>query len=67
MKSNLLKAERIKNGVTQKLISEKIGITPSTYSRKETGLIEFTISELLIVKSILNLDSTSLYEIFFKN
>lgn len=67
MKSNLLKAERIKNGITQKLMSKKMGINTSTYSRKENGLIDFTVSEVAIVRSILNLDSELIYEIFFKN
>lgn len=67
MKSNLLKAERIKFGVTQKDMSQTLNIDVSTYSKKENGIIEFKASEICIVKKMLSLTPQKISEIFFEN
>lgn len=67
MKSNLLKAERIKIGITQKNISEYLNIDVSTYSKKENGLIEFKASEIRLLKKVLDLTPQKISEIFFEN
>lgn len=65
MKTNLLKAERVKKGLTQKMISETLEIDVTSYSKKENGIIEFKASEIKAIKNILNLTPNTVAEIFF--
>lgn len=65
MKTNLLKAERVKAGYTQKDLSNVLKKDVSTYSKKENGLIDFTASEISIIKQLLKLSPQALDEIFF--
>ena len=65
MKSNLLKAARIKQSLTQVQVSEKLGIDKSTYSKKEKGIIQFKITEIQKLVSIYNLTKEEMIEIFF--
>lgn len=67
MNPNLLKAARIKLGITQKKLCEELEITPSSYSKKENGLIEFRSSEIRILKKVLKLSPQQINEIFFEN
>lgn len=46
MKSNLLKSQRVKKGLTQKKVSEILDIDSTSYSKKENGIIEFKASEI---------------------
>lgn len=65
MKSNLLKAERIKLGMTQKEISSLLNIDNATFSKKENGIIDFKASEINALKQILKLSPQVIDEIFF--
>jgi transcriptional regulator with XRE-family HTH domain len=65
LKTNLLKAERVKKGLTQKMISETLEIDVTSYSKKENGIIEFKASEIKAIKNILNLTPNTVAEIFF--
>lgn len=65
MKSNLLKSERVKLGITQKKVCEKLKIDVSTYSKKENGVIEFKASEIRALKNILKLTPEKIDDIFF--
>ena len=67
MKSNILKSERIKVGITQKSMSKHLNIDVSTYSKKENGLIEFKASEIRLLKKVLDLTPQKISEIFFEN
>lgn len=48
-----LKAARARNGMTQIEISEIIGMSNVTYSRKESGLREFSLSEAKHISDVL--------------
>jgi transcriptional regulator with XRE-family HTH domain len=65
MKPNLLKAERVKAGLTQKDLSIALKKDVSTYSKKENGLVEFTASEIRDLKQLLNLSPETIDKIFF--
>lgn len=65
--TNLLKSQRVKCGFTQKQVSLKLGKDVTTYSKKENGFIEFTASEIAILKVILKLSLELVDEIFFNN
>lgn len=65
MKSNLLKAERVKAGLTQKDLSVALRKDVSTYSKKENGIVDFTASEIRIIKQLLSLDPETIDAIFF--
>lgn len=67
MKSNLLKSERVKLGITQKNICKKLEINAATYSKKENGVIEFKASEIMILKEVLKLTPEKINDIFFEN
>lgn len=67
MNSNLLKSKRILNGYTQESISQKVGITPKTYNRKEIGLSTFNIKEIIELSKILELNIQEINEIFFES
>ncbi|MGL4875143.1 MAG: XRE family transcriptional regulator [Clostridium sp.] len=66
MKSNLLKSERIKNGLTQKKISEFLQIDSTSYSKKENGFVEFKASEISSLRTILKLVPEDIIKIFFE-
>lgn len=65
MKPNLLKAERVKVGLTQKDLSIALKKDVSTYSKKENGLVDFTASEIRTLKQVLNLNPETIDAIFF--
>lgn len=65
MKSNLLKSERVKNGLTQKQISKLLDIDSTSYSKKENGIIEFRTSEINVIRKIFKLSPIQIVEIFF--
>jgi transcriptional regulator with XRE-family HTH domain len=65
MKSNLLKAERAKAGLTQKDLSIALKKGVSTYSKKENGIIDFTATEIKIMKQLLSLNPETIDAIFF--
>ena len=56
-----LRAEMAKNGISQEKLAEVIGITQQTFSRKITGLNEWTISEIETICEYFNKDY---YELF---
>ena len=55
MKSNLLKSQRLKKGLTQKKVSEILDIDSTSYSKKENGIIEFKASEINLIRKIFEL------------
>jgi putative transcriptional regulator len=60
-----LKALRIKNGISQNKISNLIGISETSYNKRENGKIEFTLSEIIIISRIFNLCGEEIFDIFF--
>lgn len=67
MKPNLLKAERARAGLTQEKLAIAMGKDISSYSKKENGLVEFTATEISILKEILNLCPETIDKIFFNS
>lgn len=65
MKSNLLKSQRVKKGLTQKKVSEILNIDSTSYSKKENGIIEFKASEINLIRKIFELSPEDIMEIFF--
>lgn len=65
MKTNILKSERVKCDLTQRDIAISLGIDPTSYSKKENGLIEFKPSEIKLLKHFLKLSPEKIDEIFF--
>ena len=60
----VLKALRIKYQLKQQDVAEKLGISSTTYNRKENGVTEFTIKEAIKLGKIFNINPG---EIFFKS
>lgn len=56
-----LKALRVENNISQYEIAKFLGITQSTYSWKENGKAEFTISEIEKLKKFFNLPYESIF------
>ena len=50
--------------VNQEAIAELLGISKSTYSRKENGKIVFKLEEVKLLKEYLNLSEKEIFEIF---
>lgn len=65
--SRELKALRVKNGFTQKDIAEILGISETSYNKRENGSLEFTISEIKKLKNIFNLSNDDIIRIFFSD
>lgn len=65
MRTNLLKSVRIREGLTQKKIAEIIEISPTSYSKKESGLVDFSLTEISKIINICNLTVDEMIEIFF--
>lgn len=64
---NKLKAKRVEVGLTQVEIAELLGINFVTYQRKETGIRDFSIKEVIKLTDILKLTIEDVNEIFFNN
>lgn len=67
MKSNLLKAERVRYNLTQKEISKILNIDVTSYSKRETGVMDFKSSEINLLKHLLKLTPEKIDEIFFES
>lgn len=63
--SKELKKLRIDFDVTQEDLAKMLGISKSTYCRKENGAIKFLPSEIKFLKKFYNLSSDQVYNIFF--
>lgn len=61
MKHYKLKGLRIAHDYKQKDMAKILGITPTTYSLKENGKREFTLSEAIKISQLFNM---SIEEIF---
>lgn len=60
-----LKNARKSKGYIQEDIAELLGISKTTYSRKENNLIPFTHEELSSIKEFLKLTDKEFVNIFF--
>lgn len=64
---NKIKVARISKNLTQEEISKLLGVTISTYNRKELGLVDFKRGEVLKLSNILDLTLQDVNDIFFNN
>ncbi len=48
-----IRAERVRAGMTQEEMASEIGMANSTYSLKESGKHEFTVTELMKICTVL--------------
>lgn len=62
MRNNFLKGLRVMKGLTQDDMAELLNISVKTYSRKESGNSDFTLTES---KTIADLFEKTIDEIFF--
>lgn len=67
MKSRELKALRAKNGHTQAKLGALMDMGETTYCKKENGQIDFTLSEIKMLKCIYNLSQEEIDSIFFND
>jgi len=67
LNGKMLKSIRILHSLTQEGLAKRVGITPKTYNRKELGIVNFTVFEIIQLASILNLNLENVNEIFFDN
>ncbi|HBE9444690.1 helix-turn-helix domain-containing protein [Clostridioides difficile] len=63
MKLQRLKERRVEKKFTQQQLSTAIGMTFKTYSKKENGHREFTVSELEKICFVLEIEASELLEI----
>ena len=64
--SNYLKSIRALNGLKQRDMAKLLGITEAGYCKKENGNIEFSISDLKILKKFFELTDREFCKIFFE-
>lgn len=67
MKTNELKASRIKMGYTQKDVAKFLDLSNVTYRHKEKKELEFKLSEVVTLAKVLNLKNEEIFNIFFEN
>lgn len=64
---NRIKAERIAKGMTQEQMANAIGLSnASAYAKRESGTVDFGISEFTKYCSVLGFDNQKM-NIFFKS
>jgi len=66
MRSNLLKAEMVKQEVSAAQLAGMIGISESAFYRKLNGSSEFTQGEITSIANALRMDPQTIYAIFFE-
>lgn len=60
---NNIKAERVRAGLTQTYLAEKLGISLTSYCLKETGARRFTVDELILIANTLGTDPETLLKV----
>ena len=66
MRSNLLKAEMVKQEVSAAQLAGMIGISESAFYRKLNGSSEFTQGEITSIANALRMTPQTIYAIFFE-
>ncbi|WP_251613000.1 helix-turn-helix domain-containing protein [Senimuribacter intestinalis] len=56
MNKNLLRGKIAEKGYNQKLLAEKVGMSSNSLSRKISGKREFTLSEMISICKVLEID-----------
>ena len=63
--SNEIKAERVRNGLNQNDMAVRLGISKSSYAKKESGRVRFTDAEKVCVMEMLGMSLQKTNDIFF--
>lgn len=63
--SNELKAARIRRGITQKALAEKLNTTPANYCMKENGVRMLYLKDANLIADTLGLSPNEIEAIFF--
>lgn len=58
----LLANARVSKGMEQAEVAESIGVTPSSYSRLESGLTALTVDNLFAVARVLKIDPVAILQ-----
>lgn len=64
MNANMLRAKIKENGLTQKDVSERIGMSENSLSRKICGKRDFSLSEIMTLCAVLSIERPQ--DIFFQ-
>lgn len=56
-----IKAARARRSLTQEQVASAVGMTQETYSRKERGLVPFTLPEVMAVAIALSVPAGDLF------
>lgn len=67
MKTNELRAEFVRQGLTFKDVTEKTGMSVPSLSQKMNHKTEFRASEIVAISKLLNLTPERIYTIFFED
>jgi len=64
-RKNELRAEMVREGMTNEALAKAIGITPSSLYRKISGQTDFYRYEIVKISEALHLDDDQMRRIFF--
>lgn len=64
-KTNILKAKRVQYEYSQTDVAEALDMTMTTYGKKERGDLDFSQSEIYVLKTLLYLTNEDIIDIFF--
>ena len=59
--TRLIKAKRVELDLNQVYMAKELDCTPTTYSKKERGKVDFNGKELIVVSKVLKLPLEKLY------
>ena len=65
MKTREIAAARVKAGYSQKRLAIEMGMTQTTYSTKERGIVRFTPDELVKLAELLGLTYQQVNDFYF--
>lgn len=65
-KTNILRGKRAQFDFSQTDIANRLGITMTTYGKKERGDIDFSQSEIYALKNLFELKDEEIIQIFFE-
>lgn len=63
--TNELKAARVRKGLSQEKLAATLNIGKTSYSKRENGIIPFSIEEASTIATTLSLSNEEIIHIFF--
>lgn len=67
MRSQLLKSTMVKRRITERTLAEAMHKSPTTICHKVRGDVDWTVTEVRQLITILNLDLLEMFDIFFRD